>query len=241
MRIAVTLGRKGSPRQQAKQRDYVQALLDAGARPDEIVEIRPGESPSGTFDGLLLSGGVDVAPERYGQERLPNAALDVDEERDETEFPLLAGALREGAPVLGVCRGMQVLNVGMGGTLIQDIPSQSPSEIPHEDPGKDRTNRIHPVHVEPDTRLGRIAGMREIEVNSRHHQAIDRPAAGLLVSATAPDGTIEAVESVDGPWVVAVQWHPENLRDDEVTRRLFREFVDVAREKSGAAAGNAAR
>ncbi|HZI65813.1 MAG TPA: gamma-glutamyl-gamma-aminobutyrate hydrolase family protein [Thermoanaerobaculia bacterium] len=236
MRIAVTLGRRGTPRQHAKQRDYVQALLDAGARPDEIVEIRPGDVLQGSFDGLLLSGGTDVAPERYGQERLPNASLDVDEERDDTEFPLLAGALRDGAPVLGVCRGLQVVNVGLGGTLIQDLPSQNPSEIPHDDAGDDRANRIHPVQVDPDTRLGRIAGVSEIGVNSRHHQAIDRPAAPLVVSAKAPDGTIEAVESVEGPWLVAVQWHPENLRDDEVTRRLFREFVEVAREKSGAGA-----
>lgn len=234
MRIAVTLGRKGSPRRQAKQRDYVQSLLDAGARPDEIVEVRPGEAPAGPFDGLLLGGGSDVAPERYGQERLANASLDVDEERDDTEFPLLASALRDGAPVLGVCRGLQVVNVGLGGTLIQDIPSQSPSEVPHEDPGDDRTNRIHPVRVEPDTRLGRIARMPQFDVNSRHHQAIARPASGLVVSATASDGMIEAVEAVDGPWLVAVQWHPENLRDDEVSRRLFQEFVEAVRERSRA-------
>lgn len=232
MRIAVTLGRPGTPLQRAKQRDYVESLLDAGARPEEIVEVRPGELPDGDFDGLLLGGGSDVAPERYGRERLPSAHLDVDEERDATEFPLLARALREGAPVLGVCRGMQVMNVGLGGTLIQDIPTQSPSEVAHEDPGPDRTNRIHPVRVEPATRLGRLAGANEIGVNSRHHQAIERPAEGLLVSATAPDGTIEAVESVDGPWLVAVQWHPENLRDDDVSRRLFREFVEAVRARS---------
>ena len=232
MRIAVTLGRKGSPRRQAKQRDYVLSLLDAGARADEIVEVRPGDVPEGPFDGLLLGGGSDVAPERYGEERLPNASLDVDEERDETEFPLLASAVRDGSPVLGVCRGLQVVNVGLGGTLFQDLPSQSPSEVPHEDPGDDRTNRIHPVVLDPATRLGRIARAPEIGVNSRHHQAVARPAAGLVVSATAPDGTIEAVESADGPWLVAVQWHPENLRDDEVSRRLFREFVEAVRERS---------
>ena len=232
MRIAVTLGRKGSPRRQAKQRDYVLSLLDAGARADEIVEVRPGDVPEGPFDGLLLGGGSDVAPERYGEERLPNASLDVDEERDETEFPLLASAVRDGSPVLGVCRGLQVVNVGLGGTLFQDLPSQSPSEVPHEDPGDDRTNRIHPVVLDPATRLGRIARAPEIGVNSRHHQAVARPAAGLVVSATAPDGTLEAVESADGPWLVAVQWPPENLRDDEVSRRLFREFVEAVRERS---------
>ena len=232
MRIAVTLGRPGTALQRAKQRDYVESLLDAGALPEEIVEVRPGDVLEGEFDGLLLGGGSDVAPERYGQERLPNANLDVDEERDATEFPLLASALREGAPVLGVCRGLQVMNVGMGGTLIQDLPTQSPSEVPHEDPGRDRTHRLHAVLVEPQTRLERIAGAGEFGVNSRHHQAIERAAEGLLVSATAPDGTIEAVESADGPWLVAVQWHPENLRDDEVSRRLFREFVQAVRQRS---------
>lgn len=232
MRIAVTLGRKGSPRRQAGQRDYVLSLLEAGARADEIVEVRPGEFPEGSFDGLLLGGGSDVAPERYGQERLTNASLHVDEERDETEFPLLASALRDGAPVLGVCRGLQVVNVGLGGTLIQDLPSQSPSEVPHDDPGDDRSNRIHPVLLDPASRLGRLARAPEIDVNSRHHQAIARPAVGLVVSATAPDGTIEAVESADGPWLVAVQWHPENLRDDEVSRSLFREFVKAVRERN---------
>lgn len=240
MRIAVTLGRKGTPRQQAKQRDYVQSLLDAGARLDEIVEIRPGEVPDGAFDGLLLGGGSDVAPERYGQERLPSASLDVDEERDDTEFPLLTNALRDAVPVLGVCRGLQVVNVGLGGTLIQDLPSQSPSEVPHDDSGDDRTNRIHPIRFDPGSRLGRIARVPEVGVNSRHHQAIDRPAAGLVVSATAPDGTIEAVEAADGPWLVAVQWHPENLRDDEVSRRLFREFVEAVRERCRAEVPTAA-
>lgn len=232
MRIAVTLGRPGTPLQRAKQRDYVDSLLDAGARPEEIVEVRPGDTPDVGFDGLLLSGGSDVAPERYGRERLPNANLDVDEERDSTEFPLFARALRDGAPVLGVCRGLQVVNVGLGGTLIQDLSTQSPSEVPHEDPGRDRTHRLHRVVVLPQTRLERIAGANEFGVNSRHHQAIERPAEGLLVSATAPDGTIEAVESANGPWLVAVQWHPENLRDDPVSRRLFREFVEAARERS---------
>lgn len=232
MRIAVTLGRPGTVMQRAKQMDYVESLLNAGARREEIVEIRPGDAPQGTFDGLLLAGGSDVAPERYGKKRLPNADLELDEERDGTEFPLLENALRDGAPVLGICRGLQVVNVGLGGTLIQDLPSQRPSAVPHDDFGDDRTNRIHSVKVSRDTRLGRIAGAGEIEVNSRHHQAIEHPADGLVVSATAPDGVIEAVESGDGRWLVAVQWHPENLRDDALSLRLFREFVEAVREAS---------
>jgi len=213
--------------------DYVQSLLNAGARPEEIVEIRPGDVPQGTFDGLLLGGGSDVAPERYGQERLPNAALQLDEERDNTEFPLLDNALRDGAPILGICRGLQVVNVGLGGTLIQDLPSQRPSDVVHNDSGDDRTNRIHSVKVFGGTRLSEIAGVAEIDVNSRHHQAVERPAGGLVVSAKGPDDVIEAIEASDGRWLVAVQWHPENLTDDAVSQNLFREFVSEVRRRKG--------
>ena len=211
--------------------DYVQSLLNAGARPEEIVEIRPGDVPQGTFDGLLLGGGSDVAPERYGQERLPNAALQLDEERDNTEFPLLDNALRDGAPILGICRGLQVVNVRLGGTLIQDLPSQRPSDVVHDDSGKNRTNRIHSVKVLGGTRLSEIAGVVEIDVNSRHHQAVERPADGLIVSAKGPDDVIEAIEASDGRWLVAVQWHPENLTDDAVSQNLFREFVAEVRRR----------
>ena len=232
MRIGVTLGRRQrTPEKNAKQLDYVRSLLNAGARPEEIVEIRPGDVPEGPFDGLVLSGGTDVAPERYGPERLPNAELEVDEERDGTEFPLLENAWREGAPILGICRGMQVVNVGLGGTLIQDLPSQRPSDVVHEDSGKDRTNRIHSVRVLERTRLSEIAGVAEIDVNSRHHQAVERPADGLIVSAKGPDDVIEAIEASDGRWLVAVQWHPENLADDAVSRNLFREFVSEVRRR----------
>jgi putative glutamine amidotransferase len=234
VRIAVTLGRQLTPEKKSPtQMDYVRSLLNAGARPEEIVEIRPGEVLQGAFDGLLLGGGSDVAPERYGQERLPNAALQLDEERDSTEFPLLDNALRDGAPVLGICRGLQVVNVGLGGTLIQDLPSQRPSDVVHDDSGKDRTNRIHSVKVLGGTRLSEIAGVVEIDVNSRHHQAVERPADGLIVSAKGPDDVIEAIEAHDGRWLVAVQWHPENLKDDAVSQNLFREFVSEVRRRKG--------
>jgi putative glutamine amidotransferase len=237
VRIAVTLGRQRTPEKSVKQMDYVRSLLNAGARPEEIVEVRPGDVPQGSFDGLLLGGGTDVAPERYGQQRLANADLEVDEERDDTEFPLLENALRAGAPILGICRGMQVVNVGLGGTLIQDLPSQRPSDVVHEDSGNDRTNRIHSVRVFDRTRLSEIAGVAEIDVNSRHHQAVERPAEGLVVSAKGPDDVIEAIEATDGRWLVAVQWHPENLADDAVSQNLFREFVSEVRRRKARNAG----
>jgi putative glutamine amidotransferase len=210
--------------------DYVRALVEAGARRDEIVVLRPGDSLEGGFDGVVIGGGEDVDPERYGRRILADGNVRVDHGRDSIDFPVFADAWSAGVPVLGICRGLQVVNVARGGTLVQDLPLERPSEVPHRRP-KEENRRDHPVRVDPDTRLGRIAGAREIDVNSRHHQAIEQPADGLVVSATAPDGVIEAVESEDGRWLVAVQWHPENLRDDEVSRRLFREFVQVVRAR----------
>lgn len=227
MRIAVTLD--GDVPSDAN--DYVRSLVDAGARPEEIVVLRPGDSPEGGFDGVVIGGGEDVDPERYGRRILADGDVRVDHGRDSIDFPVFEEAWRAGVPVLGICRGLQVVNVARGGTLVQDLPLERPSEVVHRRP-KEENRRDHPVRLDPETRLGRIAGAREIDVNSRHHQAIERPADGLVVSATAPDGVIEAVESEDWRWLVAVQWHPENLRDDDVSRGLFREFVEAVRGRS---------
>lgn len=227
MRIAVTLD--GDVPSEAN--DYVRALLDAGARRDEIVVLRPGDSLEGEFDGVVIGGGEDIDPVRYGRDVLADGNVHVDHGRDSIDFPVFEDAWSAGVPVLGICRGLQVINVARGGTLVQDLPLERPSEVSHRRP-KEENRRDHPVRVEPDTRLGRIAGAREIDVNSRHHQAIEHPADGLIVSATAPDGVIEAVESGEGRWLVAVQWHPENLRDDAVSLRLFGEFVEAVRETS---------
>ena len=226
MRIAVTLD--GDVASDAN--DYVRSLVDAGARRDEIVVLRPGDPVEGPFDGVVIGGGEDIDPERYGRRILEDGNVRVDHGRDSIDFPVFEEAWREGVPVLGICRGLQVVNVARGGTLVQDLPLERPSDVSHRLP-KAENRRDHPVRVDPDTRLGRIARAREIDVNSRHHQAIEQPADGLVVSATAPDGVIEAVEAAEGRWLVAVQWHPENLRDDGVSRRLFREFVEAVRAK----------
>jgi putative glutamine amidotransferase len=216
----------------AEENDYLRALLAAGLRRDEIVVLRPGDPIPGPFDGVVIGGGDDVDPVRYGREILEGANVEVDHGRDSVDFPVFEEAWRSNVPVLGICRGLQVVNVARGGTLVQDLPLERPSDVAHRLP-KRENERDHPVRVEPETLLGRIAGAPEIAVNSRHHQAIDRPAGGLVVSATAPDGVIEAIEARDGRWLVAVQWHPENLTDDTVSQNLFREFVSEVRSRRG--------
>ena len=227
MRIALTLD-SDVP---AEENDYVRALTDAGVRRDELVVLRPGDPIEGRFDGVVIGGGDDVDPVRYGRNILEGANVEIDHGRDAVDFPVFEEAWRSHVPVLAICRGLQVVNVARGGTLVQDLPLERPSEVAHRLPKKEN-RRDHPVTVEPGTRLARIAGAPEIDVNSRHHQAIERAAEGFVVAATAPDGVIEAIEAKDGRWLVAVQWHPENLTDDAVSQRLFREFVAEVRRRS---------
>jgi putative glutamine amidotransferase len=227
MRIALTLGSDASKNE---KNDYIKALLAAGFRRAEIVVLPPGKKPEGSFDGVVLAGGLDVDPSRYGQTVKPDGNVELDSDRDATDFAVFEKARRESLPTLGICRGLQVINVAMGGTLVQDIPSERPSGVVHLVPGKENERRDHPVRVKPGTRFATIAGAAEIQVNSRHHQAIERVASGLKISAVAPDGLVEALES-DGPWLVAVQWHPENLPADPASRALFAEFARAVREQ----------
>jgi len=237
MRIALTLDRDDD----AEANDYVRALVAAGV-PRSAIEVvmpssAPGAGPGPAFDALLLGGGVDVDPARYGDAVLPDGNVEVDAERDAIDFALLAEALRRNRPVLGICRGLQVINVAFGGTLVQDLPLERPSPVVHqnEDAPSQKARLDHTVAVAAGTRLASIAGASEISVNSRHHQAIARVAPGLAVSATAEDGVPEAVESAGSPegWLVAVQWHPENLAGDPASTRLFAEFVAAARRAEG--------
>lgn len=227
MRIALTLDGD-----LPEENDYVLALTEAGARREEIVVLRPGDAVEEEFDGVVIAGGGDVDPALYGREVLAEGKVKVDAGRDAIDFPVFAQAWQEGRPVLAICRGLQVVNVARGGTLIQDLASESPSDVPHQRP-KQRNRRDHPVILSAGSRLAGIAGSQRIDVNSRHHQAVDRPAGDLVVTATAPDGVIEALEARDDRWVVAVQWHPENLHDDPASKRLFREFVEEVRKRSG--------
>ena len=228
VRIALTLGTDAS---RNEKNDYIRALLAAGFRREEIVVLPPGSKPEGQFDGVVLAGGLDVDPSRYGHALKPEGKVELDANRDATDFAVFEKARRESVPTLGICRGIQVINVAMGGTLVQDITTERPSGIVHLVPKREDERRDHPVQVKPGTRIASIAQAAEIQVNSRHHQAIERVAPGLKVSAIAPDGLVEALES-DGPWLLAVQWHPENLPDDPASRRLFAEFARAARDRS---------
>jgi putative glutamine amidotransferase len=224
MRIALTLDRDADL---SESSDYLRRLVEAGVPRSAIEVVTPLSPRSRPFDALVLGGGVDVDPARYGATLLEGGNVEVDAQRDDIDFGLLAEALRSGAPVLGICRGLQVVNVALGGTLVQDLPTERPSSVVHQRE-KDKTRRDHRVAIAPGTRLAAIAGVPDVAVNSRHHQAIARVAADLAVSATAPDGLPEAVESAGDSWLMAVQWHPENLAGDRVSEGLFAAFVRAA-------------
>lgn len=234
MRIAVTLDRDADL---SETNDYVRSLVAAGVPRSAINVVTPLSAQAGAFDALLLGGGGDIDPARYGRVRIDNGTVEVDPERDALDFRLLEEARRAALPVFGICRGLQVVNVAFGGTLIQDIPSERPSEVVHQRPRDERTRRDHPVAVGRGSILESFVEVAEARVNSRHHQAIETVARGLEVSAVAPDGLAEAVESRSASWLLAVQWHPENLLGDAVSERLFGEFLRAARERIAVRAG----
>jgi putative glutamine amidotransferase len=179
--------------------------------------------------GLVLSGGEDVDPARYGEK--PSPALGtIMPERDEMEYRALEAAFEMDLPVFAICRGVQVLNVYMGGTLYQDLASEQPTDVLHEQVTP-WSSKSHHVRIESDSLLCRIVQADSIHINSFHHQAIKKVAPGLRVTARAEDGLIEAVESETHDWIVGVQWHPErheaSASDMDPDRRLFAAFRDV--------------
>jgi putative glutamine amidotransferase len=220
---------------------YVRALSDAGAVPWLIPPLAGDlDTLRAVFerlDGLFFTGGVDIDPSHYGEERHERCDRG-DADRDRTELTLLRWALADGLPFFGVCRGIQTLNVALGGSLYQHVPEQYSRGLKHDCfPGADgspytRDYLAHPVRVEPGSRLHAVLGAREVHVNSMHHQGVKGLAPGLTASAFAPDGLIEGVELADGPFCLGVQWHPEELVTSQPPmRRLFTEFVDAARTR----------
>lgn len=199
---------------------YVRALERAGLVPLAVPTMLAPERAAAALQGmrgLVLTGGEDVAPDRYGA--APHARLgDVDPARDAAELALIAAARQRRLPILAICRGIQILNVALGGTLYQDLDSERPGSVPHAG-----ETSHHPVRVEPGSLLERTLGARTATVNSRHHQAIRDLAPGLRAVAWAEDGVIEGAEPADAaaPWLVAVQWHPEDLTE----RALFDGFA----------------
>lgn len=218
---------------------YRGALLTAGALPEEVEIVQPGDALPEEFDGLLLSGGADVDPSRYGEVPV-NGSVRVDVDRDGLDFELFSRAERHEAPVFGICRGLQVLNVALGGTLWQDLPSQRPRGVEHSFPSGEGHDRAHPAH---EIRLSRsatgtlpleaaLAAAGEVFVNSRHHQAVKDLAPGLVPLAASPDDLVEAFAREAGPFLAAVQWHPENLVGRADQKALFAEFLAVARVRA---------
>ena len=204
-------------------RPYRRAVEAVGAEP---VDLPPGTTKLADLDGLLLPGGWDLDPALYGEEPDPKLGP-VDRELDDTELRLFSIAHEKGLPVMGICRGQQVINVAMGGSLRQHLEG-------HEVRQFGRDHLAHTIDVDPGSELGRAVGDQRISVNSLHHQAIDKLAPGLVQTATGDDGTVEAVETDDG-LIVAVQCHPEELTGDlPWARRLFERFVDRARSSKPA-------
>ena len=217
------------PRVRVNQ-SYTDALTSVRLVPVVIPPIDDPELASHVLDGvsgLVLTGGEDVDPRLYDKERHPSV-VHVHDARDTCEIALAREAERRRLPTLAICRGIQVVNVALGGSLVQDVPSERRGHVDH-DPDTDRASRVHDVIVEHESRLARALGTEHLVTNSFHHQALDRVSPRLRVSARAEDGIIEGVESRDDAWwMVGVQWHPEELTGtpEEWDRRLFRAFAE---------------
>lgn len=212
---------------------YVDAVVAAGGVPVVLPYLSSGEHIDqilSAVDGVILTGGPDVEPSYYGGRRDPSVQTPIPE-RDTFEIALARGIFAKDMPALGICRGLQVLNIAAGGSLYIDIPSAMPSAQAH---WKELTEPAHFIRIDPESRLARMCAMTKACVNSQHHQAIRDLADTFRVSATAVDGIIEAIESVVHRCVIGVQWHPERIWDVEAaSERLLKSFVDLCRERRG--------
>ena len=192
--------------------DYAEAVRRSGAAPvllpltDDEATL---EALCERLDGLILTGGDDISPEMYGEEPIPECGA-TQPLRDRMELYLLRRCLETGKPFLAICRGFEIMNIGLGGTLYQDIATQRPGSLRHpcyEVPA----DQVHTVVLSPDSTIARLTGLSECRVNSRHHQGVKKVGGGLRVSAVASDGLVEGLELPGHPFALGVQWHPETL------------------------------
>jgi putative glutamine amidotransferase len=211
---------------------YVRAVLAAGGVPLILSPLMGASHAGAALDGihgLILTGGEDIEPSWYGSTPSPLLSPP-SRERDLFELALFAVARQRGLPILGICRGIQLVNVAMGGTLFQDLPTERPGSVDHSPPAS-REARSHRVKLQPGSRAADALGSSSVTVNSFHHQAIKNLAPGLVASGWSDDGLIEAVETPpDGSWLLAVQWHPEEMHADRQApdRGLFSELLREA-------------
>ncbi len=213
----------------AVPQQYAECVVAAGGLPLLLPNVPPEAAAAylSRIDGLILGGGWDVDPFLYGDEPAPDLRQ-LEQARDRLELALARGAHGEGMPIFGICRGTQLLNVAMGGTLIQHIPDEIDAPIRHEQVDVRPDALSHHVDIEEGTRLHAIAGTTRARVNTFHHQAVDQVAPGLLISARAPDRVIEGIEDPRHPFCLGVQWHPERSPEDVLSRALFAQFVAAA-------------
>jgi putative glutamine amidotransferase len=224
----------GLPHSVVMNERYYEAAAAAGGAPVLIPLLKEDDALRATYeacDGILIPGGVDMDPATYGE--TPHDRLGrIDPERDRVELQLTRWCIEDRKPLLGLCRGLQVINVAQGGTLYQDLDAQLTGAIRHDyfpTYGFARDHLSHDVAVAPSTRLRSLVDTERLPVNSMHHQGVKQLGRGLVACARASDGLIEAVESPNGHWMIGVQWHPEVFEhDDPHTRDLFRGFVKAA-------------
>lgn len=211
---------------------YIRAVERAGGVPVTLAPLREQrlvERYAYLLDGLIISGGRDIPPALYGEEAHPQTDA-LCEERPQFEIALVRLFRELDKPVLGICYGCQLLNVAFGGTLIQDIPSQIGDGLKHRRASAQEPHARHIVNIREGSLLHRFLGTRQVEIVSSHHQAVKQPAPCLQVTATAPDGVVEAIELEDARFFVGVQWHPEMDPEAEATHRLMYAFVRAASE-----------
>ncbi|WP_243354410.1 gamma-glutamyl-gamma-aminobutyrate hydrolase family protein [Bacillus litorisediminis] len=208
--------------------DYIQAVLDAGGIPvilpigidddvDQLLE---------RLDGILVTGGGDIDPTLFGEEPHANLGM-ISPGRDSSELAIIVKALALNKPILAICRGIQILNIAVGGDMFQDIYAQHDQQLLQHSQKASRSHLSHYVNVEKDSLLADIAGQTKFKVNTFHHQAVRHVPKPLTISGTASDGIIEAIESVEHKFVLGLQWHPEPLaaNGDEISKKIFKRFI----------------